>query len=235
MFPIAPADEEAQLVDRCLKGEQTAWDSLVKTYTRRVYGMCLRFTGNDSEAQDLTQEVFLRVFRTLGTFHSGRSSFTVWLARVTRNLLIDHYRMGRAERRTDALDTYLPVLEERHSYPQRTEGLLSRREAGEILSAALRQLSPELREAVILRDLEEMEYSEISQILGVPEGTVKSRLNRGRAQLARIVKSSTRPEAAPLRLRAGPVSAGACHCPEQRPRHSAWLRPCARAAHGAVR
>src|SRR5579885_3192878 len=90
-------DTDAQLVERCLKGDDAAWEDLVKTHTRRVYAICYRFTGSDQEAQDLTQEVFLRIFRTLGSFRSGEGSFTVWLTRLTRNLLIDHYRRTRLE------------------------------------------------------------------------------------------------------------------------------------------
>jgi RNA polymerase sigma-70 factor (ECF subfamily) len=179
---------ETSLVERCLAGEQGAWDELVTTYTKRVYSICYRFTNRENEAQDLTQDVFLRVFRTLGSFRAGEGSFSVWLTRLTRNLLVDHYRRTKNERATDSLEDKLPVLEERTSQSARTDGMLAGREAGEVLQAALQKLSPELRETVILRDLQEMEYREIARVLDVPEGTVKSRLNRGRAELARILK-----------------------------------------------
>lgn len=181
-------DSESVLVERCLRGEQGAWDELIKAHTRRVYSICYRFTGRENEAQDLTQDVFLRVFKTLSTFRSGEGSFVVWLTRLTRNLLVDHYRRTKHERVTDALEDKLGVLEERSRQGSRADGLLAGREAGELLQAALAKLSPELREAVILRDLEEFEYREIANVLSVPEGTVKSRLNRGRAELARILK-----------------------------------------------
>ncbi|MBV8072542.1 MAG: RNA polymerase sigma factor [Acidobacteriaceae bacterium] len=181
---------ETILVERCVAGEQGAWDEMVKSYTKRVYAICFRFTGSDAEAQDLTQEVFVRIFRTLGTFRAGEGSFTVWLTRLTRNLLIDHYRRTKNDRATDALEDKLPVLEEKTAQISRTDGMLAGREAGELLQAALTKLSPELREAVILRDLHEMEYREIARVLNIPEGTVKSRLNRGRAELARILKRS---------------------------------------------
>jgi RNA polymerase sigma-70 factor (ECF subfamily) len=153
-----------------------------------VYAICLRFTGSDPEAQDLTQEVFLRIFRTLKTFRAGEGSFGVWLARLTRNLLIDHYRRSRVERASESLEDQLPMLEEKTAMSARTEGMLAGREASELLQGALQKLSPELRETVILRDLEEMEYREIAKVLDVPEGTVKSRLNRGRAELARVLR-----------------------------------------------
>jgi RNA polymerase sigma-70 factor (ECF subfamily) len=181
-------DAEARLIEQCLGGQDAAWDELVRTYTRRVYALCYRFTGKDSEAQDLTQEVFLRVFRTLKTFKSGEGSFTVWLNRLTRNLLIDHYRRTKLERATDSIEDQLPVLEETAAMGARTDGILAGREASEVLQAALQKLSPDLRETVILRDIEELEYREIAEVLSVPEGTVKSRLNRGRAELARILR-----------------------------------------------
>jgi len=181
-------DADANLVERCLAGEQGAWDELIKTHTKRVYALCYRFTGRDNEAQDLTQDVFLRVFKTLSSFRSGEGSFAVWLTRLTRNLLVDHYRRTKYERVTDAIEDKLPVLEEKTAQISRTDGMLAGREAGELLQEALQKLSPELREAVILRDLQEMEYREIARVLNVPEGTVKSRLNRGRAELARVLR-----------------------------------------------
>jgi RNA polymerase sigma-70 factor, ECF subfamily len=181
-------DAEAQLIARCLSGEQGAWEELVQLHTKRVYSICYRFTGSDGEAQDLTQDVFLRVFRTLASFRSGEGSFGVWLTRLTRNLLVDHYRRTKHDRATDALEDKLAVLEEKRAQFSRTDGMLAGREAGELLQNALTKLSPELREAVILRDLEDMEYREIARVLSVPEGTVKSRLNRGRAELARVLR-----------------------------------------------
>lgn len=181
-------DADTSLVERCLRGEQAGWEELVRTHTRRVYAICYRFTSKENEAQDLTQEVFLRIFKTLGSFRAGEGSFTVWLTRLTRNLLVDHYRRTKQDRVTDAIDEKLGILEEKTGQFSRTEGLLARREAGELLRAALQKLSPELREAVILRDLEELEYREIARALNVPEGTVKSRLNRGRAELGRVLR-----------------------------------------------
>jgi RNA polymerase sigma-70 factor, ECF subfamily len=181
-------DQDLQLIERCLGGEQAAWEDLVKVHTRRVYAICYRFTGSDHEAQDLTQDVFLRVFRSLKSFRAGEGSFTVWLGRLSRNLLIDHYRRTKRDRATDSIEEQLPMLEEKTAIAGRTEGLLAGREASEALQAALQKLSPELRETVILRDLEELEYREIAQVLNVPEGTVKSRLNRGRAELLRILR-----------------------------------------------
>lgn len=181
-------DPDLPIVERCLAGDEAAWEQLVKNHVRRVYGLCYRFTGNETDAQDLTQEVFLRVFRSLRTFRAGEGSFLVWLHRLTRNLLIDHYRRSRTERMTDSLESQLPTLEQHPGPDARADGILAGREATEVLQAALGKLSPELREAVILRDLQGMEYREIASALRIPEGTVKSRINRGRAELARVLR-----------------------------------------------
>ncbi len=181
-------DADINLVDKCLSGNDAAWEDLVKLHTRRVYAICYRFTNSESDAQDLAQDVFIRVFKNLKSFRSGEGSFAVWLTRLTRNLLIDHYRRTKLDRITESLEDQIPVLEEKTAAMSRTDGMLAGREASELLQAGLQKLSPELRETVILRDLEELEYREIAEILNVPEGTVKSRLNRGRAELARVLK-----------------------------------------------
>jgi RNA polymerase sigma-70 factor (ECF subfamily) len=191
-------DPDSTLVERCLTGDDAAWEQLVRLHTRRVYGICYRFTGRDSEAQDLTQDVFMRVFRALGGFRSTEGSFTTWLTRLTRNLLIDHYRRTRNERVTDSIEEQLPRVEQGStslgsSSVARPDAALAGREASELLQGALAKLSPDLRETIILRDLQEMEYREIAQVLAIPEGTVKSRLNRGRAELARLLKRHVGP------------------------------------------
>ena len=184
-------DLDYTLVERCLRGDAAGWEELVRLHTRRVYGLCYRFTGNDAEAQDLTQEIFLRVYRSLKSYRSDEGSLVTWLTRVSRNLLIDHYRRTRQERVTDSIEDQLPGLEEvdrGSADSSRPDRVLAGREAGEVLQRGLARLSPELRETVILRDLQELEYREIAQVLKIPEGTVKSRLNRGRAELGRLLR-----------------------------------------------
>ncbi len=185
---IRRLDPENSLVARCLSGDEAAWEQFVRQHTRHVYALCYRFTGSGAEAQDLTQEVFLRVFRSLKSFRSAEGSLGTWLARLTRNLLIDHYRRSRNERVTDSMEERLPVVEETR-VTARPDQALAGREASELLQQALQKLSPDLREAVILRDLQEMEYREIAQVLAIPEGTVKSRINRGRAELGRLLRT----------------------------------------------
>ena len=135
---------------------------------------------------------FCACFKALGSFRSDQRDQTPWLARLTRNLLIDHYRRTRNERVTDSIEEQLPRAEVHTgagvSAPMRPDSAVAGREASELLQEALGKLSPELRETIILRDLQEMEYREIAEVLAIPEGTVKSRLKLGRKELARLLR-----------------------------------------------
>jgi len=184
----ATLEQDAQLVQQCLQGNGSAWEELVHRHTRRVYNICYRFTGNGTEAEDLAQEVFLRVYRTLGSYRSAHGGFATWMTSVTRNLLIDHYRRTKRDRVTDSLEDAIAVVESKESSARRPDEQALLSELGGQVQAALKKLSPELREAVILRDLQQLEYAEIQQVLQVPEGTVKSRINRGRIEMARILQ-----------------------------------------------
>lgn len=180
--------DDAELVRRCLGGDTTAWEEVVRTHTRRVYNLCYRFTANREEAQDLTQEVFLRVFRTLKSYDARQGALGVWLHRMARNLLIDHYRATRHERKGVSLEEEIERLEQKESAAPAPDRTVALGELSDTVQNALARLSPELREAIILRDLQGLEYREIAQVLDVPEGTVKSRINRGRAELGKILK-----------------------------------------------
>ena len=188
---------DAQLVEQCLRGESQAWEELVRRHTRRVFNLSYRFTSNRQEAEDLSQDVFMRVYRTLGSYRATSGQFTTWLTSVTRNLLIDHYRRTRKDRLTSSLDdenTNMQV-EQKESNARRPDDLALASELSSQVQGALQKLSPELREAVILRDLQGLDYAEIQQVLSVPEGTVKSRINRGRIELARLLEQlGVRPE-----------------------------------------
>jgi RNA polymerase sigma-70 factor (ECF subfamily) len=181
-------EQDAQLVQQCLRGDGSAWEELVRRHTRRIFNICYRFTGNSTEAEDLSQEVFLRVYRTLASYRSAYGGFATWMTSVTRNLLIDHYRRTKRDRITDSLDDKIAVVENKESAGRRPDQQALLGELSGQVQAALTRLSPELREAVILRDLQQLEYAEIRQVLAVPEGTVKSRINRGRIELARILQ-----------------------------------------------
>lgn len=181
-------EQDAQLVQQCLQGDGSAWEELVRRHTRRIFNICYRFTGNRTEAEDLTQDVFLRIYRTLGSYRSAHGGFATWMTSVTRNLLIDHYRRTKRDRVTDSLDDAMPVVENKESLARRPDQQALLGELSGQVQTALTRLSPELREAVILRDLQQLEYIEIQRVLEVPEGTVKSRINRGRIELARILQ-----------------------------------------------
>ncbi len=181
-------EQDAQLVQQCLRGSGSAWEELVGRHARRGYNLCYRFTGNRAEAEDLSQEVFLRIYRTISSYRSAHGGFATWMTSVTRNLLIDHYRRTKRDRVTDSLDDAMPVIENKESSARRPDQHAMLGELSEQVQSALRRVSPELREAVILRDLQGLEYQEIQQVLQVPEGTVKSRINRGRIELARVLE-----------------------------------------------
>ncbi len=181
--------QDADLVERCRHGDHGAWEHLVRSHTRLVYSACYRFTNHTEESNDLTQEVFLRVFRSLNSYDARAGGFRTWLLRLTRNLLIDNYRRTKKHRALDPLEDQITVLEAKASSGGHADQALLRREAGEMLQAGLQRMSPELREAVILRDIEEMEYKEIAQVLRIPAGTVKSRINRGRSELGKQLRA----------------------------------------------
>ena len=174
----APPDE---LIEQCLRGDQIAWEAIVRQYWRRVFNIAYKFVGRHDEAEDLTQDVFLKIFKALKTF-DRRANFQTWLISVSRNLCIDHYRSVRKERESvdrsvDAGDLSL------------TSGdidpltALERSDRRAFLQRAMNELPPTLRTAVLLRDIREFSYQEIAQQLSLPEGTVKSRINRGRHEL----------------------------------------------------
>jgi RNA polymerase sigma-70 factor (ECF subfamily) len=181
-------EQDQELLNRCLTGEDSAWEALLRGYTRKIYNLCYRFTGRVEEAEDLTQEVFIKVFQTLKSYDAAQGTFSTWLNRVARNHLVDHYRRTRKDRVTSSLEDELPMAEERPSPHMEPAGQVESRERREILQLALDKLSPDLREAVILRDLHDLDYEEIALVLKVPQGTVKSRINRGRLELGRVLK-----------------------------------------------
>ena len=189
----------ALLVRRCLAGDSVAWEELVQRHHRRIYNICYRFAGSADDAQDLTQEVFIKIYRTLNSFDTERGAFMTWVTTVTRNLLVDHFRKTKQDRMTDSLDSApsehedaKPISEQIRDQGLTPDARAQSLEVSEAVHRALQKLSPDLREAVILRDLQDMDYRDIATALRVPEGTVKSRINRGRAELARLLQRTYR-------------------------------------------
>jgi len=187
-----------QIVRRCMDGDSSAWTELVSGQHRRVYGLCYRFTGNPTDAEDLTQDVFLKIYSNLASFDTGRGSLQVWITTMTRNLLVDNFRRTRNLRVTSSLDDGWESAEELKPIDRLTSRSLSphesaaKNELAKMVQDALARVSVDLREAVILRDLQDMDYKEIACVLGIPEGTVKSRISRGRAELARLLERNRR-------------------------------------------
>src|SRR5918994_2975964 len=174
------------LIEQGLGGDQAAWDTIVRQNWRKVFNVAYKFVGKHDEAEDLTQDIFLKIFKALNTF-DRRANFQTWIISISRNLCIDHYRSVRKERQTIARDVdsndLQPVATERGPYAQAEHQDLRAQ-----LRQALETLPVTLRTAVVLRDLQELSYQEIADRLGLPEGTVKSRINRGRIELAHQLK-----------------------------------------------
>jgi RNA polymerase sigma-70 factor (ECF subfamily) len=184
--PEGARGEIEALIHRCLQGDQLAWDAIVQQHRRKVFNVAYKFVGRHEEAEDLTQDIFLKIFKSLGTF-DRRANFQTWLISVSRNLCIDHYRSVRQERQ--AIDHQVdpnelsPVAHEPGPI-----AALEQQDRVALLREALASLPESLRTAVLMRDIQELTYQEIADQLGLPEGTVKSRINRGRTELARQIR-----------------------------------------------
>jgi RNA polymerase sigma-70 factor, ECF subfamily len=177
---------DEKLVERCLRGEDAAWETIVSAYGKRIFNLSYRYTGRKEEAEDLTQEAFIRVYQNLKTYRPEAGNFVNWLLTLSRNVIIDRYRQTRRFRQTGGSEELeaLNIEDDRLPDPQRAA---EQEEAAEFLHEGLRSLPVELREALILRDIEGMAYEEIARLMSVPEGTVKSRINRGRLELAKLL------------------------------------------------
>src|SRR5919106_359572 len=187
-YDSTPVVNEAMdaVIARCLAGDQTAWEEIVRTHRRKIFNLAYKFVGRHDEAEDLTQDIFIKIFKALHTF-DRRANFQTWIVSISRNLCIDHYRSVRKERQTIAreVDTgdLQPASTDRGPYHA-----AEHQDLRGLLRQALQTLPTTLRTAVVLRDLQELSYQEIADRLRLPEGTVKSRINRGRLELARQLK-----------------------------------------------
>jgi RNA polymerase sigma-70 factor (ECF subfamily) len=185
-LPAASQDPVETLIQRCLRGDQPAWDAIVRQYWRKVFNVAYKFVGKHDEAEDLTQEIFLKIFKSLDTF-DRRANFQTWLISISRNLCIDHYRSVRKERETIDRDVDANELTPASRDPGPV-AVLEQRDRVALLRQAMAALPDTLRTAVLMRDIQELSYQEIADALRLPEGTVKSRINRGRTELARQIR-----------------------------------------------
>jgi RNA polymerase sigma-70 factor (ECF subfamily) len=184
--PASTPDAIETLIDRCLKGDQSAWAAIVGRYRRKVFNVAYKFVGRHDEAEDLTQDIFLKIFKSLDSF-DRRANFQTWLISVSRNLCIDHYRSVRKERETIDRDVDAADLSPA-SHEISPMAALEQRDRVALLRQALGGLPETLRTAVLMRDIQEMSYQDIATKLGLPEGTVKSRINRGRTELMHQIR-----------------------------------------------
>ncbi|MGI8641361.1 MAG: RNA polymerase sigma factor [Pyrinomonadaceae bacterium] len=182
------ANNGADLVRRCRAGDGLAWEEIVSSFSRRIFNLAYRFTSSVEAAEDLTQEVFVRIYKTLDQYDAKQGDVANWLMRLARNLIIDDYR----HRQRNPQNTYADDVDD-HTFHLRAVGTsahkeIERRELCAQVQDGIDKLPPDLRTCVILRDIEELSYQEIVEILKIPEGTVKSRINRGRIELAKILR-----------------------------------------------
>jgi RNA polymerase sigma-70 factor (ECF subfamily) len=174
------------LLLRCRRGDEGAWRELVDLHSRKIFGLAYRFTGRADEAEDLTQEIFIKVYRTLHQYREADGPFPGWLMAVARNHAIDHYRRRKQERLRRTEDP--EILETAPSGDEHPVVGLERQERARLVHRGLRALPSDLRLPLILRDLQGLPYDEIASTLQLPLGTVKSRINRARVELARRLK-----------------------------------------------
>lgn len=183
--PPPAVETDTEVIVRCLHGDSVAWEALVRRYTGLVYSLCRRYNSRDCDAVDLTQDVFLRVFTRLHTFRREEVPFASWLSLLTRNVVIDHYRHFRTEHRLTVGDDNLIRLEDPRGCAVRPDALCATAETTRFVETALAKLDAPLRNVIVLSDLQERPYHEVAQMLQIPIGTVKSRLNRARSVLSR--------------------------------------------------
>jgi RNA polymerase sigma-70 factor (ECF subfamily) len=184
MTPLPSPD--AELVSRCRRGEEGAWAELVERHARKIYAIAWHMTYDRSDAEELTQDCLLKVWENLDRYEPEDGSLLAWIATLSRNLCIDQYRRRRREKgfrfvSDDAVTTLLPGTDDPQADTLRRERL-------RLLLDAIGELPDELAEVVMLRDLDGLDYREIGDLLKLPDGTVKSRLNRARVELARLVR-----------------------------------------------
>lgn len=190
------SDEE--LFELCRQRDPRSWEELVQRHQGRMLNLAYQFTSNREEARDLAQDIFIRLYQSFEHYQSGRS-FMTWMYSVARNLCIDHYRRRKKDRRV----VDMPVDEFR-DLPLDDEGAdtkVVKRERDQLLHRALDTLGVASREAIVMKDFQNLSLEDMAGLLGVPIGTVKSRISRARVELGKAI----------LRFERGRVTAGASH------------------------
>jgi RNA polymerase sigma-70 factor (ECF subfamily) len=194
---VLPDDTDARLVERLVARDERAFTTLVRTYERRVFALLLRMIGNRAEAEDLAQEVFVQVFKAIGSFR-GESKLSTWIYRIAINLCKNRSKYLRVrhsgqEEQLEALQERAPLGDAKGANVanvERPDEMMAGKQVERIVQTAILELEPTFRECLVLRDVEDLSYEEIGAITGLPEGTVKSRIHRARAQLKELVESA---------------------------------------------
>jgi RNA polymerase sigma-70 factor (ECF subfamily) len=192
---LLPEEVEAKLIERLVARDERAFNELVQTYGRRVSGLVLRMLGNRAEAEDLTQEVFVQVFKAIGSFR-GDSKLSTWIYRIAVNLCKNRSKYLRVRHASEqdeleAVAERVPLGDARGANVaqiDRPDEAMAGKQVEKIVKDAILRIDPTFRECLILCDVEELSYQEIGEITGLPAGTVKSRIFRARAQLKEIVE-----------------------------------------------
>lgn len=194
---MLPDDTDARLVERLVARDERAFTTLVRAYERRVFAIVLRMIGNRAEAEDLAQEVFVQVFKAIGSFR-GESKLSTWIYRIAINLCKNRSKYLRVrhsgqEEQIEALQDHVPMGDAKRANVanvERPDEMMAGKQVERIVQNAILELEPSFRECLVLRDVEDLSYEEIGAITGLPEGTVKSRIHRARAQLKELVESA---------------------------------------------
>jgi RNA polymerase sigma-70 factor, ECF subfamily len=181
--------EEEVIIKNAQKGDIEAFEEIVELYQKMVYGLSYKMLGNPDDASEASQEVFIRVYRSISKFKFD-SKFSTWIYRITSNLCLDIIRKQKNEvlyfeKNIETDDG--EITRDIHDKSISVEDTVLRTEKTQLVRKAILQLSPDYRNVIILRDIEGESYTRISELLDLPEGTVKSRINRGRQELKNII------------------------------------------------
>ncbi len=183
---------ESEYIKRCQEGDSEAFGELVTLYENKILNYCYRMLGNRTDAEDATQEVFVKLYRFIGSF-TGQSAFSTWLYKIAFNVCLDYLRKNK-KHTSDTVslhqqnaegEEFLLNIEDKGLTPYESAQMS---EAQRALALALEQLSEDQRRVVVLRDVEGLSYEEIGEVMGIAEGTVKSRINRARLALKKLLE-----------------------------------------------
>jgi RNA polymerase sigma-70 factor (ECF subfamily) len=190
-------EDEPRFVKRLIARDEQAFSELVRAYERRVFALVVRMIGNSAEAEELAQDVFVQVFKAIGSFR-GESKLSTWIYRIAINICKNRskylkVRHTNEQEEIQALEERTPMTEARGSNVARVERpdeMVAGKQVERIVQQAILELEPSFRECLVLRDVEDLSYEEIGAITGLPEGTVKSRIHRARTQLKELVEQA---------------------------------------------